>query len=88
MAMAFPTDCLPPAYSKKKAKNYLPPEGYFESREAYLCQLMHGLNQEATNLQLRGRYESFLTVFYACDRNRQPPNTLDKRQTKNDYASN
>jgi len=34
MAMAFPTDCLPPAYSKKKAKNYLPPEGYFESREA------------------------------------------------------
>jgi len=23
-----------PAYSKKKVKSYLPPEGYFESREA------------------------------------------------------
>jgi len=65
-----------PAYSKKKVKSYLPPEGYFESREALF---MHGLNQEATNYnsEVNTREKRLLNHFYACDRT---PNTLDRRQ--------
>ena len=63
MATAFPADCLPP-------------EGYFELQETLYVSI-NGLNQEAMHLQLNEE-NGFLTVYYTCNRSRQPPNILDK----------
>ena len=45
------------AYSKKKVKSYLPPEGYFESREALFVSINARAKSRGYELQLRGQYE-------------------------------
>jgi len=75
--MAFPIDCLPPI----TLKGFFP-ESYFGLQEA----LFVSINPWAKSRGYAFTTQRLICISYACDQSRQPPNTPDKHQIKNNYA--